>query len=381
MNAVLSRLTVLLQDHKEAVLQQWIDRSLADPHLLKCRGLSLDDLRDYVPMLLDELNDSLAASLEEGQPGGASGPEIGGGRAAREHVRHRFAEGYSLAEELRELAHVRAAIVNLCAQHGVVLAGEEAQLVHSTLDEVMITSAVEMEKIASADLREDIALRELIIAILGHDLRNPLAAILFAVASLLKRDDIPEAIGKAHRRISRSAERMRRMVDDLLDTTRVRARGGLPIERKPTDLHAICEQIIEELELTYTDRTLEVELDGDGHGNWDPTRLGQLVSNLLGNALDYSSDKTPVRVVLRDQGATVMVTVHNFGPPIPPEVLPTIFNPFQRGDSSFEVKRRTQGLGLGLFIVREIARAHGGTVEATSDATNGTTFTVTLPRS
>lgn len=380
MGELLSHLTVLLRDRKQAVLQQWMERMRADPQMPLARKLEESELRDYVPMLIDELVDSLAASTKEGQPTGASGPQIGGGQVAKEHVRHRFAHGYTLTEELRELAHVRAAIVDLCARENVVLEGEEGQLVHSAIDEVMITAAVEMEQLNEAALRKDIALRELFIAILGHDLRNPLSAITFAAATLLRRDDVPAALGKVHRRISACADRMRRLIDDLLDMSRIRAGQGLPLERAPSDLHAIFRQVIDELELTHPDRVFEVKFEGDGHGNWNPSRMGQLLSNLVGNALDYSPFPTPVRITVWEQDSAVVLKVNNQGAPIPPEAVATIFDPFRRGEQSTEVARRTQGLGLGLFIVREIARAHGGSVQVTSNATEGTTFTVKLPR-
>lgn len=351
-----------------------------DPKIPQADTLSDEDLVDYTPKLLDELVASLLQSVQPGTPGGATGLEIGHSETAKAHVRHRIAQRYTLAEELRELSALRAVIVDLCAQEGVALGGEESQLVHSAIDEVMTTAAVHMEQMSSADLRRDVMLRELFIAVLGHDLRNPIHAIQLAVGIVLKRLDVPEAVMRIVQRIAASNDRAKEMVEYLLDLTRVRAQGGLPIEREQVDLCAICEQSIEELELSRPERRIHFEAHGNGHGEWDPGRMGQLLSNLVGNALDHSPPEEPVRVTLRGKKRDVVLEVANHGAPIPAELLPVLFDPFRRGEQNQEELRRSKGLGLGLFIVKAIVDAHGGTIEVTSTQGEGTMFRVTLPR-
>jgi signal transduction histidine kinase len=172
---------------------------------------------------------------------------------------------------------------------------------------------------------------------------------------------------------------MARMIGDLLDFTRSRLGGGFPIHTRRMDLRELSQAVIEELELAYPDRTIELEARGDAWGNWDPDRIAQVVSNLVGNALQHSPAGSTVRLDLRDEGDRVLLETSNAGPPIPAEVLPHIFDPGRRGPPG-RGRNESSGLGLGLFIVREIVLAHGGEISVRSSAEEGTTFTVSLPR-
>lgn len=167
------------------------------------------------------------------------------------------------------------------------------------------------------------------------------------------------------------AGRMQHMVEDLLDYTRT-SFGGLPLRPVRTDLRPLCDATIEELRSIVPSRDILVESGGGLTGVWDPDRLQQAVSNLVGNAIEHGAGPILVRLVGSERD--VAIAVHNHGQPIPAEVLPVLFEPFRRGD------RRSQGLGLGLFIVREIMRSHGGTVTARSSPEEGTTFVALLPR-
>lgn len=211
-------------------------------------------------------------------------------------------------------------------------------------------------------------------AVLGHDLRNPLSAIVMAASLLLRRDDLNDQQRRGVARIAKSADRMTRLVRDLLDLTRARG-GALPIERAPADLRAIVEQVASELELAHPGRTIELAATGDARGEWDPDRIAQAASNVIGNALEYSPDASPVRVRVTGSPDAVLLEVTNEGEPIPPEELPHIFEPFRRGNA-----RRTGGLGLGFTIVKKIADAHGATVEVRSTREAGTTVALRWPR-
>jgi signal transduction histidine kinase len=209
------------------------------------------------------------------------------------------------------------------------------------------------------------------IAVLAHDLRNPLNAVTAAVhllerssASDLARRD--ELIG----RVARGLKRMEGMVRDLLDYARAGA-GAIPIVRERMDLAELARDLIEEFEIADPERRIGLRQEGDTTGDWDRARLYQALSNLVGNATHYGHGRATVAVVGR--GDQLEVTVHNDGPPIAPELLPAIFEPFRRGDAE------GAGLGLGLYIVRAIARAHGGDVYVASSADEGTTFTLRLP--
>jgi len=213
--------------------------------------------------------------------------------------------------------------------------------------------------------------REHLLGIVSHDLRNPLTAIVTSAQLLLRYGELPDRQGRVVGRIATSADRMARMIDDLLDFARTRLGGELPIHLRRIDLRQICEQTIEELEFAYT-RRVNLEAEGDLWGDWDPDRIAQVISNLAGNALQHSEGD--VSVLLHGERDVVVFQTVNGGPPIPREVLPHIFEPGRRGDA------RSGGLGLGLFIVQQIVLAHGGNIEVTSSEAAGTVFIVVLPR-
>jgi PAS domain S-box-containing protein len=219
---------------------------------------------------------------------------------------------------------------------------------------------------------------EQLIGIVSHDLRNPLNAITLSVAALMRQEDLGDRQAKGLARISAATERATRMIRDLLDFTRARLGGGIPIEREPLDLHAHCRQVVEEVRLAHPDREVEVVRSGDGAGEWDGDRLAQVITNLVNNALAYSPPGTPVRVETRGVDGSVLLSVHNAGKPIPRELLPRLFEPMTRGRTGGDTASRS--IGLGLFIVANIVHAHGGTIEVRSEEGVGTAFTVGLPR-
>jgi PAS domain S-box-containing protein len=219
---------------------------------------------------------------------------------------------------------------------------------------------------------------EQLIGIASHDLRNPLNAILLSVAALVRQDHLSERQSKDIARIQASAERATRMIHDLLDFTRARLGGGIPLKRGPCDFHALTQQVVEEVRLTHPEREVHHEASGTGAGQWDGDRLAQVITNLVNNALAYSPPGTPVRVETRGEDVTVLLRVHNAGEPIPPELMPRLFEPLTRGKDKTGTSSRS--IGLGLYIVNHIVHAHGGSVEVRSIANEGTTFTVRLPR-
>ncbi|TMQ21132.1 MAG: response regulator [Deltaproteobacteria bacterium] len=212
------------------------------------------------------------------------------------------------------------------------------------------------------------------LGIVGHDLRNPLAAMAVGIDLLRARITDPEN-ERVLGRLENSARRMTTIVDQLLDVTRARLGAGIPVERRAMRLQPLIAGVLDELRLVY--RTTGFELRGDDiEGVWDGERLGQVVSNLASNAAQYGKAGGPVVVDLARAGDVATIAISNpiRGAPIPRGVLETLFDPFQRGRSG----EHPGGLGLGLYIVREIVRAHGGTVEVASSAA-GTTFRIALP--
>jgi PAS domain S-box-containing protein len=214
-----------------------------------------------------------------------------------------------------------------------------------------------------------------ILAIVSHDIRDPLNTILFA-AHGLQEMAASEGVAKKHAEIvTRGVHRIQHIVGDLLDLSRERDGAGIPIAPKPTDLRAVCRQIVDELESIARDRKITFDCDVDGAGAWDEHRILQAISNLTSNAVRHGTPGSPVTLRLTGDDERVAVEVHNRGT-IPSDILPRIFEPFRSGR---HYASRGEGLGLGLFIAKAIARAHGGGLEV--DSSNGaTTFRLVLPR-
>lgn len=208
------------------------------------------------------------------------------------------------------------------------------------------------------------------IAVLAHDLRSPLHSIALG-AKLLLRSSADERARRTLERMQRTAERMSGMIDDLFDYART-GRGSLPIRRVATDLGDLCREIIDEAKGAGDSDAIDLVTVGNLYGEWDRARLQQALSNLIANALRHGDGRATVEV--RGGAAEVEIAVNNAGPPIPDALLPVLFEPFERGNE------HGPGLGLGLFIVKAVAHAHGGDVAVASSAADGTTFTLRLPR-
>ena len=218
-----------------------------------------------------------------------------------------------------------------------------------------------------------------VIGIVGHDVRSPLAAILASTSHALTRKDLEPRMQGLLSRVLRSARRIEVLTKLLMDFSQVRLTPGLNLVHEPADLHTLCEEVLTDLRGTWADRTLLLEKEGDGQGDFDKDRLQQVVANLVDNALRHGATDSPVRVMSRGTNPSVLeVSIHNGGPPIEPALLPRIFQPFQHGKHPQEVVR--ESLGMGLYIVSEVVKAHGGKVEVQSSMEQGTTFTVRLPR-
>jgi phosphoserine phosphatase RsbU/P len=216
---------------------------------------------------------------------------------------------------------------------------------------------------------------EQMMGIVSHDLRNPLSTIQMATV-LLGRGDLPASQQRVLSRITRAAERANKLIADLLDFTQARLGRGLPVKRETIDLHSLAGETVEELSLAYPGRTLRHDRCGDGTCWADPHRLAQLIGNLVANAITYGSPGSPVTVTSSIDVNTFSLGVHNQGTPIPPELQSGLFHPMARGSTAASA---TRSVGLGLFIVKEITRAHGGDVAVDSTAENGTTFRATFP--
>jgi PAS domain S-box-containing protein len=236
--------------------------------------------------------------------------------------------------------------------------------------------ALAAERAALAEQERVQEFQERFLAILGHDLRNPLASIDMG-AGILRQSLTEPANIRILDRMQSSSRRMTRMIEQILDLTRSRLAGGLEMLREVMDLRLALTRIVDELRVAFPVRSIALDCPSF-HGMWDRDRLEQVFSNLIGNALVHGDPNAPVTVQGTMDGSQVRISVRNEGTPIPLEVVPTLFNPFRRGERESRTSK-TAGLGLGLYISHEIVRGHGGRIDVVSTACDGTTFLVSLP--
>jgi signal transduction histidine kinase len=206
-------------------------------------------------------------------------------------------------------------------------------------------------------------------------LKNPIGAMMMIASLLLKTGKVDERQAESLSLIVSSGNRAVRLIRDLLDFSQSRTATGIPIEPRRVDLHQVAKQIVGELQLTFPDRQVVAQLNGDGQGEWDPDRLAQVMTNLGRNAFQHSPSDTVIQISTQCDDRNVRFEVHNQGS-IDPGILPTLFEPFQPSKRPAS----TGNVGLGLYITRCIVAAHRGTIEVGSTPENGTTFTVVLPR-
>ena len=342
-----------------------------DPVYLK----RIDGLEFLVRRKLAELEQVIRAQREHGSAAAHDVVTTDEGLHLMERIRGRIhamqRDQQRLLDE-RQQAWSRAVSVS-----NTVLAGASVMLLFLI---VMAAILVRRELSAREEREEErgrlVELQQQLMGIVGHDLRGPLTAIMTGAQLLARTQEIPEARRPAVQRILSSSRRMERLIRDLLDFTRVRLGGGIPVSRQWVDLATVCHKLADEIQVQQPARVVDIQLDGDLGGQWDSDRLSQVVQNLLVNAVKHGGPAGPVTLRARANGSGVVLEVHNGGPPIPEPVRKHLFEPFHPGGNG----RQGGSVGLGLFIVKSIVVAHGGTVEVRSEEGEGTTFRVWLPR-
>lgn len=362
-------LTQFIRLNHHQIIQEWLEfaRSVHP----WSDGMSEEDLADHAEDLLNavvaDMESRQSASEQAkkskglGQPGALT-------RIGHKHASDRLESGFKLDQLVSEYRALRASVIQLWSEAQGDKRGELTRF-NEAIDQSLAEAAIRYTELMNRT-------REQFLAILAHDLRNPLSAIIMGASVLTNSESIDDTKARVAMRILNSASRMNRMVDYLLDLARTRLGGSIPLTTARVDLGGVCRQVISELKVVHPHRELFFKSSGDLSGEWDSDRLAQVVSNLAANALQYST--AAVDVVAWEDGEEVVLAIHNEGPAIPKSTLKDLFEPMMRtsepgGDGN------PLGLGLGLYIAREIVTAHEGTVEVTSSEKEGTTFTVTLP--
>jgi signal transduction histidine kinase len=364
-------LTEFIRDNHQSIVEDWV--KFAGSMLPWAEGMDAVSLRDHAEELLKAVVADMKTPqtiLEQSEK--SKGNSVDGvlAKVGQKHASDRLESGISLKQLVSEFRALRASVLSRWEAVNSNTNGEVTRF-NEAIDEALAKSTSQYSETLSNT-------REEFLGILGHDLRNPLGAIVMGAGILTECGD-EESIEVANS-ILTSAERMSRMVNDLLDLTRTRLGSGIPILPKPIDLRPVCEQVVQELRSIHKDVNIVCEFKGRTTGNWDGDRLAQTVSNLLTNAINYGDRQRPVSLHVEEAGEQISIRVHNFGPPIPPSALKTIFAPMSRGPSGHRSpESNSNGLGLGLYIASEIVSAHGGKIEVKSGDHVGTTFTLNLP--
>ena len=362
-----------IRQHKDVILGQWLAEVRELP---SAQSLSVDHIQDHIPDFLD----GLADAVERGDEGAVTMRGL-----PNLHAALRVREGYDLRQVVAEYRSIRAVILRLYRERGDL--SEEARpkmlpigTMNAALD-TAIADAVDQYAIDQGKARE------MFIGMLGHDLRDPLNTIAFSANTLREGEDPVDAQTlKIAARIGACATRMEAMIRDLLDFARGRLGGGFLIVPARVDAKTLVADTVNEMVHAHPERSIVngvMNSPGTVAAEWDSDRIAQALTNLLSNAVAHGKD--PIVVELNDRDGQVLIDVKNSGE-ISPPMLPHIFAPFsppstdrRHGTSANGLERRRGHLGLGLYIVHEIAKAHGGTVVAESH--DGTTiFRLTLPR-
>lgn len=385
------RLADFILSNVEPILMEWevFARGITP-------GATMDALalRDHAPdILLATVQDmkSAQSAVEQSAKSrghahrgqhGADGEMLSGAvlnGASELHAIGRLGSGFDLMELVSEYRALRASVLRLWRNSAPE--PDERDVEDVTRFNESIDQSV-AKAVSSYTRRVDQA-RDLFLAILSHDLRNPLNSIAMS-AELLRHADAgqcaAEAVGCASQ-ISTNAAVMARMISDLLDYTRTRLGAGMPVSPAPMDLDGLCRALFNEFRTAHPARVIRYHWEGDLKGQWDTDRLRQAISNLMGNAVQHGAENAPIELRAVGEDSEVVIVVYNGGPPIPPGELQRIFDPLVRGSSAEHPKHNRPGsIGLGLYIAREVARSHGGTIDATSSLEAGTAFTMRLPR-
>ncbi len=365
------RLADFILQHMEEILVRWEEFAGGLPN---ARLMSLAELRDHAEQILRAVCKDLAlpqtTEARDLKGKGRAPPIDAYETAAQTHALLRARAGFDINEMAAEYRALRASVLGLWVDAGDLHTTDLADMLR--FNEAIDQAICESVLFFSAEQERA---RNLLLGILGHDMRSPLNAIQLT-AHHLKNLNAGEAVSSAAGMLIRSGTRMKVLLDDLTDFNRQRLGIGLHIIPSPGDLRAILDDELQELRSAHPGRDIDLAATGDLRGTWDHGRLQQVISNLVVNALKYGTPGSKVRVTASGLSDQVVFAVENQGEPITASELERLFDPLRRGTAR---PAEDGGLGLGLFICAEVAKAHGGKIGATS--ANGTTaFTVRLPR-
>lgn len=372
------RLADFIRQNHPAIVKEWIE--FARTRSPASEGMSRLALQDHVVDILE----FIAADIESAQTraeqvekshgfGEANSPFRQS--AAEIHAAIRLADGFDIDQMVSEYRALRASVVKQwVAQHESLASTDVDDLTrfNESIDQAVTESVAHYTKTINDS-------RNLFLGILGHDLRNPIGAAAMAAKRMEKSGSADPKQAKAVSEIVKTTGRATRILDDLLDLTRSSFGTDIPLGKSRFSIAGLCQDIADEFRGIDESRLIEIRSEGDSIGLWDQARMGQVLSNLIGNAVQYGDVSSPVTVTISgDESETVSISVHNFGTPIPLEKQRAIFRSWMRGQVN-DASQHTH-LGLGLYVAKLVVEAHGGKILVVSDEKRGTAFTLKLPR-
>ena len=372
------RLSGFILGNMEAILQAWEDfaRTIEPP------ALTMDDveLRDHASLMLK----AIAADLKTPQTGfertekaQGRGPAGEDDTAAETHAEARLQARYSVEQLVSEYRALRSSVLHLWMSQtrlGMPTDMEDMTRFNEGIDQALAESVARYAQLVKQS-------ENMFLAILGHDLRNPLGTVITGATFIMRATDVPSKYVLAATRIFNSGQRMSKLIADLIDFTRSHLGAGIPIKPKRMNLTEVCLNVVDELRTSHPERIIDFDpgLREDVHG--DDDRLAQVLSNIIGNALQYGTRDEPVSVRMSSTAEEVGIAVNNKGPVIPPKQMACVFDPMVRFAAQDRLAdARDTSLGIGMYIARQIVVAHGGAMRVASDAADGTTFSMSLPR-
>ena len=369
------RLADFIRSDMENILSEW--QAFAATQLPAAANMGALELRNHADAILTAVARDIAqpqtSEQQEAKSKGQAAELLGAETAAQTHGLLRSRSGFDFNQMFADFLALRASVLRRWAAAAAPAALDVQDVIrfNEAIDQAIA------ESISRFTVQTEQA-RNFFFGMLGHDMRSPLSAIKMS-AEYLSKLNAGENISAAALRIVRSGARMQALLNDLLDFNRTRFGLGINVDPTETDLAIVFADEVQQLRAAHPEARIDLSTTGEVRGIWDELRLGQLLNNLVGNALKYGNPDAPVRIAVDGRATEVVFEVRNQGPRIAPPFLSQIFDPLKRGTEQKASSARDGSLGLGLFISRGIATAHGGDITAKSDE-GETVFTVRLPR-
>lgn len=372
------RLPDFILNNLEPILKEWevFARSIwpgaqASPRIVRDHA---EDMLVAVARDMKSVQTSAQQFAKSQGNGDGGAPSDRVDTASDKHAISRVDSGFDLEELVAEYRALRASVIKLW-KHSDPEPGpwqlDDMTRFNEAIDQLLTESVVSFTRRVEHS-------REVFLGILGHDLRNPLHAVTLLAELLASSGKLDSECLKMAATISASSNAMGKMISDLLDFTGTRLGAKMIVTAAAMDLQSLCREVLDEMAAIHPSRDFQFECEGELSGKWDGTRLRQLLSNLLGNAVQHGFESTPIVLTAGVAGEEIILAVHNQGPAIPEKSGALMFEPMTR-NTTFDFNRPAGSIGLGLYVAREIANAHGGSIGYRSDDA-GTVFTARLPR-